>query len=154
MKKLLLTAIILLVTTISASAQWFVGGSLDITAGDNSRISIAPEAGFAIDDKLTVAAKVTLNLKSPSSYILNPYLRYSYFKTNKVNFFIDGGVGIHIKGDSGWNLAFKPGVSYSINDHWTVLAHVGDVGYYHLKSGHDFRIRVDNVFGLTLYYCF
>lgn len=71
----------------------------------------------------------------------NPYARFTYFRTsnNLVQLFIDGGVGVGLGsvdyGDDDsdtavtWNVGFRPGVAFNFTDKFSVVAHVGFLGY-------------------------
>ena len=61
MKKVFLT-LALVLTTVVASAQWYVGGGLGFSKqGDATNINLKPEAGYKINDAWTVGAEVELD---------------------------------------------------------------------------------------------
>ena len=60
MKKVFLT-LALMLTTMVASAQWYVGGGIgfgksEITEVETTQFTFTPEAGYTIDENWTVGA--------------------------------------------------------------------------------------------------
>ena len=82
-----------------------------------------------------------------NAFTINPYVRYKFAKTGDFTFFVDGGFSytmIHYSNTSlatyddnanQWALGFKPGISYSLTDKVSLVAHVGDLGYAFYKWG-------------------
>ena len=135
MKKMILTALVA-VASLAANAQVWVGGEVGFSAtktsfdgnkeGAAARFNFLPEIGYTL---------------------INPYVRYKFAKTGDFTFFVDGGFSytmIHYSNTSlatyddnanQWALGFKPGISYSLTDKVSLVAHVGDLGYAFYKWG-------------------
>lgn len=144
MKKILFTLLILL-GSLTASAQFYVGGQVGVTrnATDNvTLLTIAPEVGYDFNEKWAFGGvlsyqyayenKVNLNV-----FEISPYARYKFAKVadDKLKFFVDGGIGLGVQKVSDYDAGFvyhigiRPGMSYSFNEHWTILAHLSQLGW-------------------------
>lgn len=144
MKKLFLLAA-LFMATISASAQFYTGGALGFSrnATDNiTNVIIAPEVGYTFNDKWSFAGVLdyTYNYNSGTStniFEISPYARYNCasLASDKLKFFVDCGVGFGVQKvthyDAGfvYHIGFKPGVAYALNDHYSLVAHLGQLGW-------------------------
>ena len=175
MKKILMTLATAFVA-VSMNAQYYVGGTAGFTSNkDNSSfpsierttntLTIAPEFGMALDDKMSVgialsyesqsqedkwtgvgADPVAKRLKPTTTTIaLRPYVRYQLLTVGKFNVFADGGINFSIDKTSeagfkpgtadtydnkaGMNLGLfvQPGVSFKINDQWTLVTKFDDM---------------------------
>lgn len=168
MKKVLLT-IALVLTTMVASAQFYVGGGIgfsksEINDVETTEFSFAPEMGYAIDDNWTVGAVLGVDwTKDVSTTIaVNPYARYTFFKTGNFSFFADGIVELgSIKPDDGdsqfcWGIGVKPGIGYSFTDHISVAAHLGWLGHRSYDDlGENTAITLNgNDLSFSIYYSF
>lgn len=110
--------------------------------------SILPEFGFNINDKWAVGTTIGYDYKHFCGYKVdsnlfqfNPYARFTFFRTdnNLLSLFVDGGAGIGtgwVKyGDKDsdtavtWNIGFRPGVAINLTDQFSVVAHLGFLGY-------------------------
>lgn len=135
--------LVLAIVSISTSAQAYLGGSLgfeyDISE-ENIDFTVSPEFGYNVNDKWAVGGTLSysyLGEYETHSFVLQPYARYTFAKVadDKLHFFCDGTVGIGIVGglssDTGcvYQLGVKPGISYSFNNHWSMVAHLGFLGY-------------------------
>lgn len=144
MKKLLLSLFIVL-ASITANAQFYVGGQVGFSrnATDNvTTLQIAPEFGYDFNEKWAFGGvldyqygyqdKVNLNI-----FEISPYARYKFARVadDKLKFFVDGGVGFGVQKVTGYDtgfiyhIGFRPGMSYSFNEHWTILAHLSQLGW-------------------------
>lgn len=151
MKKFILGAIAM-IASVTASAQVYVGGAFGLNRDfdkNTTEFAILPEVGYNFND--TWAAGLTFGYQHNynNGACLNlgeiaPYARWTYFSTkNKlVSLFIDGGVGLDfgttkiagVKDSTSdtafiWNIGFKPGIAFQPTKNFTVLAHVGFLGY-------------------------
>lgn len=177
MKKLLLFAV-MAVAAITASAQNYIGGSVgfmrDLTEHE-SDLTIAPELGYSFNDHWGLGLVLSYNYKNGTGYVsngfgFNPYARWTFARVadDKLGFFLDGGFALGFvkpsSTDTGvfYNIGFKPGISYTFNEHWSVVSHIGFLGVeganeeaealgYPRKWGLDFSSMNLN-FGL--YYAF
>ena len=144
MKKLLLL-VFLSVATLSASAQFYMGGQIGFSrnATDNVTIlEIAPEIGYDFNEKWAFGGVLDYQYAfdrgvNMNVFEISPYARYKYAKVadDKLKFFVDGGVGLGIQKIGGYDTGFvyhiglRPGLSYSFNDHWCILAHLTQLGW-------------------------
>ena len=144
------------------------GVSTDETTNN---FTIAPEIGYNLSDKWAVAVKVAfahsgnnaqvaalvanwgINNATTNAFAINPYARYTFVKFEKVNLFVDGGVGYtHTKAGDAKNNQFAiglmPGVAVNLNEKLSFVAHVGFLGYENEKvKGDD---KSTNTFGFDL----
>ncbi len=153
MKKFLAIAI-MLAASISASAQLYLGGSIGLnrnTSENETNLTIAPEIGYNLNSTWAIGGELAYNYKyddglSTNVFAIRPYARYTYYSCadNRVNLFVDGGFGLGFgkakyAGESSdtvvlYSIGFKPGVSFKVNDKFTLLAHFGFLGY---SGGND-----------------
>lgn len=169
MKKILVLAVVALMSLSAMAEDLFVGGSLSFWRNDTDKettISILPEIGYELDSKWTLGTTIgyahTEKGEDDDKVIGNifqiaPYARYTYFTAGKVALFVDGGFGIYtgksrFHGESGdaataWNIGFRPGVAFHLNEKFTVLAHMGFLGYEGANS-HAESIGYKKAFGL------
>jgi len=157
MKKLILSAIIAIATLTGVNAQtykWWVGGRSTIWTGDNKNtIIVAPEVGYLITPKLTVAASVGIHTEwygkpshSVTGLILNPYMRYVFFKQGMLLGFVDGGVDVSLGDFEGFQFGLKPGVALLLTERFTMATQFGFLGY---SDGKGINYRQQG-FGLDL----
>ena len=179
-------AAIVLLASVSgaASAQVWIGGNVgynhseagydvmwaDVTGNTTADyLHIAPEVGYNLNDKFTVALALSYdhNEGSSNKWGFNPYVRYHFAESGPVRFFIDGGLiyaHSHFNGlDTDANtfgFSFNPGVSYAINDRLGLVAHLGELGYTHSHIGaptgcfsnNNFNFGVTNSLSLGIYF--
>lgn len=168
MKKIV-ALLLLAVASLSAYAQdCFVGGSFgfdrDFTENQTA-FTIAPEIGYKFDSKWAAAVSLAYNYDytkgvKTNVFSINPYVRYTYFATdnNLVNLFVDGGFGVgfgkakyeDVSGDSMtvWNIGFKPGVAFNLTEKFSIVAHMGFLGYEGCNDAAE-AAGVDKKFGLN-----
>ena len=166
MKKLLFIMVALCMAT-TIDAQVYVGGGIGFTrtteALNKSTIfRLMPEAGYRINDRWAIGLSLGYaNSKNSTEvsgmeselkltqYNFNPYARYTFAKLDKVGLFVDGGVEyIHrdIKGSydtNAWNIGLRPGISFTVNDKISLVAHVGFLGYRTQKSDFEGAIATN-----------
>ena len=175
MKKILLTALVA-VSALAANAQVWVGGSLGFTSQDNdgaktSYIQIAPEVGYTLTDGIDLAIKLGFRSTKPdgvdasTEFTINPYVRYTFYQTGAVGFFIDGGAEIVTtnsdvpgfdKAEVGFGI--KPGLKFAASDKVTFVAHLGNLGYVtnwgHQEKYNRFHVGAYNGLDFGFYYSF
>lgn len=158
MKKIILTAIVA-IASLTANAQIWVGGGIGFNHTDNedwvgpdvTSFYVAPEIGYTLNDKwdLAIALGDTYTKPDPgdavNDFFVNPYARYTFFKTGKVGFFVDGGFTV-TAGDSPtqFSIGLRPGVKFAASDKVTFVASFGFLGYksiedYSTEFGFDFN---------------
>lgn len=138
MKKFIITAM-LAIASVTASAQMFVGGSVGFWhdgSVNSNEFTILPEVGFNFSDHWTFGTQIGYtyrheNQTSTNLFRLSPYARYTFYRTdnNLLSLFVDGGVGIGVGEGFIWNVGLKPGVALNITKKFSVVAHLGLVGY-------------------------
>lgn len=164
MKKLLVMAIAM-IATLAASAQAYTGGAIGFmrnTSANKTTFTIAPELGFNLSDTWAIGGVVDFSyLKTKEGHStmfeIDPYARYTFYKADnsKLKLFIDGGVDLgfgssKLKGESSgtavsFGIGLNPGVSYALSDNFSLVAHLGFLGY---KGGNDkYKQLHDEVFG-------
>lgn len=148
MKKFLLLAIAAVIG-LGANAQdtkWYSGGQItfgrtteSISGVKSTQVTVLPEVGYNLTDKFAVGAVAGVSYRKSGGeektvFKVNPYARYTYYRYERVNLFVDGGVDFGIGRAHGstaveYGIGFRPGVSFSINDKFSLVAHVGFLGY-------------------------
>lgn len=144
MKKFLLAAVFAL-ASLAASAQFYFGGQIGFTrnATDNvTSLVIAPEVGYSFNDKWSFGGVLDYTYNYQNHVNLNifeisPYARYKFagLAEDRLKFFCDFGVGFGVQKatdfDCGfvYHIGFRPGVSYSFNNHWSIVAHLSQLGW-------------------------
>ena len=142
MRNFTLLFVFALVVCVSASAQdykWWAGGKTSLwNTDDHAEFVLAPEVGYHLSKKLTIAASVgyysSFNYDNSSlnnNYVvLNPYLRFNAFLKGNVLFFVDGGVDCRTgKNDDAFQIGLKPGMAIFLTDRITAAFQFGFLGY-------------------------
>jgi hypothetical protein len=142
MKKLILSATLIMVAWIGMDAQaykWWAGGRTNFWTNDNvTSFGIAPEVGYHLSPKLTLAAslgfqaenrKCFCNKKKTNGFLLNPYMRYTAFKSGIVLGFVDGGFELGLGDIDGFQIGLKPGIAVLLTDRFTAATQFGFIGY-------------------------
>lgn len=146
MKKFLLLAT-MAVMTLGASAQnWYAGGQLtfgrttDSASGVKStQVTVLPEIGYNISDNFAVGSVLGVSYRKAGGeektiFKVNPYARYTYLQTGNLRLFMDGGVDLGIGRAHGstaveYGIGIRPGISYNLTDNFSLVAHMGFLGY-------------------------
>ncbi|MCM1021470.1 MAG: porin family protein [Muribaculum sp.] len=146
MKKILTLAIVLIATLTASAEGWYAGGNVGFnrnTTDNKTGVIIMPEVGYNFTERAAIGATLGYEHQYNDGLKLDlvkisPYLRYTYAKIGMVDLFIDGGVDVgigHSKayGDGGcavvWGIGLKPGVAFNINEKFSLVAHIGYLGY-------------------------
>lgn len=170
MKKVFLTLAIALGVTTAANAQdvgkMWVGGTVGFSAtkstgDDNTKLDfkVLPEFGYILSENIGVGialggshTNTTIESLQGSvdtqvnTYIVNPFLRYTFLKGDIGALFFDAGAAYGHqkyvnKGPTGQSLevGFKPGVAVNISDNIALIGKFGFLGwqYAHLKNGSE-----------------
>ena len=154
MKKFLLMVVVAL-TTLTANAQFYVGGELGVwqdTDADQTTLTIAPGLGYEFNEKWAAGGEVVFSMMTDNytKFAIAPYARWSFFESNRVKLFLDMGFGVSVtnfdydvidvedaeNGDieadddvTGFRIGVQPGIAFKLNDHFSVLAKVGFLGF-------------------------
>lgn len=155
MKKILTLALVAVASVFGASAgDGYVGGSIgfmhnETKSSQTNEFTILPEIGYNFNSQWAIGTTIGYDYthwcgsdESLHLFEFNPYARFTYFRTsnNLVQLFVDGGAGIGLGsydyGDDRdshtavtWNIGFRPGVAFNFTDKFSVVAHVGFLGY-------------------------
>lgn len=161
MKKILLTALVA-VSALTANAQVWLGGSLGykhtdtdgIEATKHNVFEIAPEIGYSLSDKVDLALALGFSsdklgkADAETHFTVNPYVRYTFYQTGAVGFFVDGGFWVKTTSVDGqkaeWGIGFRPGVKFAASDKVTFVASVGALGY----AGNVNNVDKQKAFGI------
>lgn len=148
MKKFLLSAVIAIMTLcVSAqSGSWYAGGQVTFGRTTESasnlkttQVTVLPEIGYNLTDNFAVGSVLGVSYRKSGGeektvFKVSPYARYTYLKTERVDLFIDGGVdfGIgraHSHTAVEYGIGLRPGVALNLNEKFSLVAHVGFLGY-------------------------
>ena len=156
MKRFLLM-LLLTVSAVTASAQFYVGGTFNVWRYDKTEqteFTIAPGLGYELNDKWAVGGDLLYSSLSEAydRFALAPYARFSYFRHGAVSLFLDMGFGVgvyDIDGEKDSTTAFqigvKPGLAVDLGKGFRLLTKVGFFGY-----DDEFSQYGDRGFGLRL----
>lgn len=154
------------VVAVTASAQVYLGGNFGIAnskiAGgdDHTTYRILPEIGYSLNNDWAVGTVVGWGKGNPVSiegkddavgtFEINPYVRYTFFRSNVISVFVDGSVGYkHYNGNGdAWNAGLKPGVALNVNK-FSFVAHVGFIGWKQYKPDVN-GAKASNAWGIDL----
>ena len=146
MKKVVLLLFVACVT-LSANAQFYVGGSTSLWLGDEStNFSLAPEVGYVLNDRWAIGTEIgyvyeKLGTIKVHGFGLSPYARFTYLKLGKVGLFVDGGLDYIVAKSEytdaahGVRLGLKPGVALSLTERLSLVAKFGFLGFDHDYNG-------------------
>ena len=140
MKKVFLT-LALMLTTMVASAQFYVGGGVSFTNNkisdtENTEFIMSPEIGYRLDKSFAIGAILEYQSieDEMTSYAIAPYLRCNMLKKGNFSFFTDFAIELgKIKPENGdsqfcWGAGIKPGIGYTLSNHCSLAAHLGWIG--------------------------
>lgn len=131
------------IVSLSAAAQIYIGGAIGLGYDIDEEavdFSISPEFGYNFNNKWAVGGSIGYSYTGEyelNILVLQPYARFTFARmaNDKLHFFCDGTIGagliVENNDDPGiiWNIGLKPGISYDINNHWSLMAHLGFIGY-------------------------
>ena len=143
MKKILAFAAMAVMALGAFAQDMYVGGQVGFwrNSGDNeTSFQILPEIGFNLSEKLAIGTTIGYDYsyddgRKLNLVVFNPYVRYTFFRNGNVSLFCDGGVDLGFgkakyEGESSdtavtYGIGIKPGISYSLSDKFSLVAHVG-----------------------------
>lgn len=186
MKKIILAAFVAVSALSANAQTWIGGevgfnSSTTKVLGNKvtaTQFTVAPEVGYKLNDNIDLAVKVAYGHAAHTDNILgaeiddferanavevNPYVRYTFAKVGALSFFVDGGVDyttIHVKNfdknANSFGVGFNPGLAYGLSEKTTLVAHIGDLSYNHLKWGNlkndTFNIGLTNAITFGVYF--
>ena len=154
MKKFFTLTTVALASVFGAQAgDGFIGGRLGFEHNETkeeqtNQFTILPELGYNFNSQWAIGTTIGYQYThicgadtDVHMFEFNPYARFTYFRTsnNLVQLFVDGGAGIglgsvdHGDDDSHtsvtWNVGLRPGVAFNLTDKFSVVAHLGFLGY-------------------------
>ncbi len=145
-------AIVAVMSLTAAAQNWYAGGNVGFwrnSTENETEFNLLPEVGYNLNSTWAVGATVgyTHNYNDGFSRNLGkiqPYARYTYFGNEKVSLFVDGGIDLgfgasKFGGESSdtavtYGIGIKPGLSYHISSKFSLVAHLGFIGY---QGGND-----------------
>ena len=136
MKKFMMTLVAaMMAVTMNAQNNFYVGGSLGLgfytQSGADATYKIMPEFGISFNEKTGVGTVIGYESGS-EKFVFAPYFRYTACQAGPVSVFGDVQVGYESYKGGGDNIAVgvKPGIAYSLNDKFSLVAKFGDIiGY-------------------------
>ena len=171
MKKIMMTIVAAFIAT-AMNAQGYIGGSLGFKTtsydGESTTTwSIMPEVGYNLNDSWAIGTTIGYGQSGKGDaklkkFTVAPYVRYTVAKLDKVNVFLDGGVGYTHTDLAGakvnsFNVGIEPGVAVNLNDKLSFVAHFGFLGYETSKlkgadkSTNSFELDLDSNLSFGLY---
>ncbi len=171
MKKLMLLAVVAFLACSASAQNWYIGGSVgynhtEVNGIDGDRFTIIPEVGYNFSEKFAVGGTIGYAWEKDNynTFTIEPYARYTFFRTDNelLSLFVDGGFGVGIispeVGDSEaiWNIGIKPGLAINITKQFSLVAHIGFLGYKDYKAaGKEYGFNLDgNDISFGFYYNF
>ena len=150
----------LMAVTMNAQNNMYVGGSLGYSTRSydgstlDTQFSLIPEFGVQFNENMGVGVELgyssdkdesTANLTTTTStFKFSPYFRYTAIKMGNLSFFGDGKFSYSTSKTenktnngnttdqtvNGWGLYVQPGMAYSLNDKFSLVAKFGNIiGY-------------------------
>ena len=177
MKKFFVLFLVAMATLTVAKAQVYVGGTVgfasskaDSDASTETSFKIMPEVGYNLSDKWAIGTTLGyadgsinlagLNFGDAKLFTIAPYVRYTFFKSNLVNLFLDGGVGYSnlkvndVKSDV-LEIAIKPGLAVNLSENVSLVAKYGFLGYEKFEDASNFGLNLNgNALSFGFYYSF
>ncbi|GAB6010519.1 outer membrane beta-barrel protein [Viscerimonas tarda] len=173
MKKLMMTLVVVLGISASASAQQpgqiWIGGSVGFSSSstkvgevssDYTGYQLVPEFGYVVNDKIGVGINVGFGQQEDAAgkeqtIVIAPFVRYSVLKGNVGGLFVDGGIGYtqaknkdaDVKA-TGFEVGFRPGVALNVSEKISLTGKFGFLGYESLEfkdgpKGSSFGLNLD-----------
>ena len=167
MKKIFAIALVAMMT-MTANAQVYVGGGVGFATASNdgntaTNLKFIPEIGYNLNEDWAIGialgyaqneTKVNGNETKVKSFQVSPYARYTFARFDKVNLFIDGGVGFQQDDADGlktntFTVGLTPGLAVNLNDKLSFVTHFGFLGYTNTKLDVD-GAKATNAVGFDL----
>lgn len=142
MKKIVIILFVAM-TALSMKAQVYVGGTVGLWHDDDADATVfalSPEVGYNLSERWAIGGVLTFIHKNnndikKTGFALAPYARYSYYENKIVRLFVDGGFGFstykikEMDAVNGFEIGFKPGIAVKLNEHFSLVAKCGFLGY-------------------------
>ncbi|MBR5934855.1 MAG: porin family protein [Bacteroidaceae bacterium] len=173
MKKFLFV-VATLATCMTASAQFWVGGSFNFSTnsvkdGDaTTSWGISPEVGYALDDQIEVGlgcgiGGTKVGDAKTTNFQIAPFARYTFFSEGNFSIFGQAKVAFNYNkvgddGTSNFGVAIQPGVKYAVSEKFSFVALLGQGLYFTSYSDgntkSDFGVDFKDKLSLGIVYSF
>ena len=151
------------VASLTASAQWYVGGGLNLHftslngGGTNAALGIAPEVGYVINRNwgVGVGLDYSINSNVKNHFSIEPYARYFFASSSSFHFVCDGGFRLFFQNpyDKKWNFYLAPGIAVRVAPKFTFLVRTNLLTYTKYSYGDKFDF-FGNARGIEIGTCF
>lgn len=178
MKKLMLTlAVAMIAMTATAQTKFFAGGSLGYSTSSHdgatkaTSFKLLPEFGYVLNQNMAVGLEIGYNADTtyPSddvketlgTFAFSPYFRYTFFHFGNVSLFGDAKFtymmindhsdyhgNTHDDKGSLFGLYIQPGIAYSLNENFSLVAKLGEVIGFESAKENASGARAYNTFSL------
>lgn len=157
MKKILALVVMTIVSLSAMAEDLYVGGSLNFwrnSTDKHTTITILPEIGYKLNKTWDLGMEIGYQHDEVGAdddkvignfFQIAPYARCTFYQVGIVDLFVDGGFGIltgktryhgeSSKAATAWNIGFKPGIAVNVNSKFSLLAHLGFLGYEGANDG-------------------
>lgn len=114
---------VMAVAAITASAQkiepkkWYVGGQIEVdnVVDGATKYAFLPTIGCNITEKFGLGMEIGVQNIEGNAVVINPYIRYTFAKCGRVDFFADGEFGFAFnQGYTDYKIGIKPGISIDV----------------------------------------
>ena len=160
MKKIIATLLVAVASlgSTAMAGDWYIGGTLGFmhksqtisgVKATTNEFSILPEVGYTFNDHWGVGGQIGYTYTNLAGRDINnnmfniyPYARWTFFRSSNdlIQLFLDGNVGLGLGSTSYGNnnsdtavtyeIGVKPGIALNLTQHFSVVAHVGFLGYH------------------------
>ena len=157
MKKVFASFIVLAALSLSANAQWYIGGGMgfDLNSNDGSThamFNITPEGGYNFNDKIAAGLALPITFSTGSSVSFRPYFRYKFVKFGPVSLFADAYAEFgSVASAFSWGVGAAPGLMCDIKNNWSIAGHIGNIGY---SEASGFNLHLINSISVGVYKTF
>jgi hypothetical protein len=153
MKKIVLFLFVAIATLSVKAQDLYMGGTVGLWRNDDANTTsfkLAPEIGYNLSEQWALGVELQFNHEykehiSTNTFAIAPYARFSYYENKIVRLFVDGGFGfattkVKDGGDAvnGFEIGLKPGIAIKLNQHFSLVAKCGFLGYKDDYMGNGF----------------
>lgn len=153
MKKIVLFLFVAIATLSVKAQDLYMGGTVGLWRNDDANTTsfkLAPEIGYNLSEQWALGVELQFNHEykehiSTNTFAIAPYARFSYYENKIVRLFVDGGFGfattkVKDGGDTvnGFEIGLKPGIAIKLNQHFSLVAKCGFLGYKDDYMGNGF----------------
>lgn len=161
MKKIILLAVAAMIS-LSASAQIYVGGGINLTASsDHTAFSFSPEVGYTINQNWAAGLAMSFASSEGTTAIsFSPYARWTFINLGPANLFLDGGLSFKNTSSDhssvfSFGLGVYPGLAIPLNEHISFVGHLGGIKFMTSGGSNLFNLALSGSdFSVGIYYNF